>query len=169
MRSIACIAILVAGVALTGCAASREEPLASDGAPAGTTSPRQGQSQVADAPLTEQDYEQLMEKVGPAFQSLRKSLQGNSLDPAADQARQLAELFGEVERFWEQHKVQDAVRLASLARTHATNAAGAAAAGEGGKARTATDSLGGACKQCHTAYRVETAEGDYRIKEGVLK
>jgi cytochrome c556 len=119
--------------------------------------------------MTEQDYEQLMEQIGPAFQALRKNLQGGgNTDDAAKEAKNLAELFGGVEKFWTEHKVEDATKWAAMARTHASNAAGAAAAGNTDKAAASAENMGGACKQCHGTYRESDGQGGYRIKPGVI-
>lgn len=124
-----------------------------------------------DAPatrMTEQDYEKLMKQIGPTYQSLRKQLQGGDTSGAATDARNLAELFGGVEKFWTEYEREDAVKWAAQARTHASNAAGAAAAGDADKAASSAENMGGACKQCHGAYRESDGEGGYRIKPGVL-
>jgi hypothetical protein len=122
----------------------------------------------AQTELDKPDLEQLMQKIGPTFQSLRKHLQDNGTDAAAKDAQQLGDLFGGVEKFWEQHKKPDAVKIAGQARTLASETAGAAAAGDAVKAAASAENIGGACKQCHGAYRESDGQGGYRIKAGVL-
>jgi cytochrome c556 len=129
-----------------------------------TTGQREPQAQMAP-----QDLEQLMKKIGPTYQSLRKSLQANETADAGKQAQQLAELFGGVEKFWTQHNRADAVKWAGQARTFASDAAGAAVSGNLEKSVAAAENMGGACKQCHGTYRESDGEGGYRIKPGVLK
>ena len=119
--------------------------------------------------MNSQDLEQLMQKIGPTYQSLRKTLQGTDLGEAGKQAQQLAELFGGVEKFWTQHNRPDAITWAGEARTHASETAGTAAAGNAAKATAAADNLGGVCKQCHGTYRESDGQGGYRIKPGVVQ
>jgi cytochrome c556 len=149
------IAACVVALASAGCANKN----------AVETTTGKGEAQTSlDAP----DLEQLMKKIGPTYQSLRKNLQDNGTDAAAKDAQQLGDLFGGVEKFWEQHKKPDAVKLAGQARTAATETAGAAAAGDATKAAAAAENMGGACKQCHGTYRESDGQGGYRIKPGVL-
>ena len=122
----------------------------------------------AQAELTAADYEQLMKKVGPTYESLQKNLKGNAAEPAAKDAQQLGDLFGGAEKFWTQHNRADAIKLSQQARTYATEAAGAAAAGDVAKAATIASNMGGTCKQCHGLYRESDGQGGYRIKPGVL-
>lgn len=155
MRYLALPAWIVA-VALAGCA---------ERVTTGTAAPS---AENPATRMTEQDYEKLMEQIGPAYQSLRSQLQGGELTQAATGARQLAELFGGVEKFWSEHDRADAGKWAAAARTHASNAAGAAAAGDANKASASAENMGAACKQCHGAYRESDGQGGYRIKPGVL-
>jgi len=122
----------------------------------------------AQATLTAADFQQLMQKIGPSFESLQKSLKEKSGEAAAKEAQQLGDLFGGVEKFWTQHNRADAIKLAQQARTYATETAGAAAAGDIPKAATISSNMGGACKQCHGLYRESDGQGGYRIKPGVL-
>lgn len=134
---------------------------------AATTPPSgTGESAPAQARLTEQNYEELMKKIGPAYQSLRKNLQANATAEAGKEAQQLSEWFGGVEKFWTQRNRPDAVKLAEQARTYASEAAGAAAAGNGEKAEAIASNMGGMCKQCHGLYRESDGQGGYRIKQG---
>jgi cytochrome c556 len=118
--------------------------------------------------MSPQDLEQLMQKIGPTYQSLRKTLEGTNIADAAKPAQQLGDLFGGVEKFWTQHNRADAVKWAGEARTYASEAAGTAAAGNTAKATAAVDNLGGVCKQCHGTYRESDGQGGYRIKAGVV-
>jgi cytochrome c556 len=99
---------------------------------------------------------------------LRKKADAGAAADAAKDAQQLAELFGNVERFWAQHKKADAVKWAQQARTYASDAAGAAATNNAEKVRTAANNMGGMCKQCHGTYRQGDAQAGFRIKPGVL-
>jgi cytochrome c556 len=141
-------------------------------------------SQRAAAKMTEQDYEAIMKKVGPAYVSMRKNLDGGEVTPAAKAAQQLAQLFGEAEKFWAQHNKRDAVKFAQTARTYATQIAGDLAAAEGflrldprvqrgiqlrlKSASTAATNMGAMCKQCHGTYREGDEATGFRIKPGAL-
>jgi cytochrome c556 len=123
---------------------------------------------AAQARMTEADYDALMKKVGPTNGAMRKQIMGNMLPDAAKSAQTLATLFGDVERFWTQHKVKDAMMWAADARKYATETAGAAAAGDQMKAQAAADNVLGQCKQCHGTYRMGSQEAGFSIKAGVL-
>jgi cytochrome c556 len=142
---------------------------AGHGATAGSSAQaRSGGSSSVPPVLTEQDYDGLMKKVGPTYQELRKKLEGGATADAAKDAQQLAELFGNVERFWAQHKKADAVKWAQQARTYASDAAGAAATGSADKALAAANNMGGMCKQCHGTYREGDPKTGFRIKPSAL-
>jgi hypothetical protein len=142
------------------------------------------QSQQAAATMTEQDYDAIMKKVGPAYALMRKKLEKGDVDGAATEPRQLAELFGEAEKFWAQHKKQDAVKWSQMARANATEIADALIAAEGflrldprvqggvqlrlRRARTTATSLADTCKQCHATYREGDEAKGFRIKPGAL-
>src|SRR5437870_4675480 len=68
-------------------------------------------------------YNQVMKEVQATFASLRKDLDGNSADAAAQDAAKLEGLFKETETFWAQFKTKDAL-------LHAKNAINASAAVE---------------------------------------
>ena len=142
------------------------------------------QSQQAAAKMTEQDYDAIMKKVGAAHASMRKNLDSGEVTGAAKDPQQLAELFGEAEKFWAQHKKQDAVKWSQMARTYATEIADALTAAEGflkldariqrgtqlrmTRARTTATNLADTCKQCHATYREGDEAKGFRIKPGTL-
>ena len=141
-------------------------------------------SQQAPAKMTEQDYEAIMKKVGPTYVSMRKNLEGGEVTVAAKEAQQLAELFGEAEKFWAQYNTRDAVNWAQRARTHATEISSAVAAAEAfarldrrvqtpvqlrlRRARTAATNMGAMCTQCHGTYREGNEATGFHIKPGAL-
>lgn len=110
----------------------------------------------------------IMKKIGPTNGAMRMKLMNKMLAEARTDAMTLAELFGEVEKFWAQNNKPDAVKWAQDARTNASTAAGAAAAGDAMKAQAAADSMLASCKQCHGTYREMDPSGmGFRIKPGV--
>jgi cytochrome c556 len=113
-------------------------------------------------------HEMAMKSISQANGALQKAIKSNALADAGKQAQELATLFGEVERFWQQNNKPDAVTLAQTARTGATEVAGAAAAGDQMKAMMAAGNLGGTCKQCHGLYREGDPKTGYNIKAGTV-
>lgn len=140
--------------------------------------------QQAPAKLTEQDYEAIMKKVGPTYVSMRKNLEGGEVTVAAKEAQQLAELFGEAEKFWAQYNTRDAVNWAQRARAYATEISSAVAAAEAfarldrrvqtpvqlrlRRARVAATNMGAMCKECHGTYREGNEATGFHIKPGAL-
>jgi cytochrome c556 len=127
-----------------------------------------GVSAQAPARISEADYDALMKKVGPANGAMRMKLMSGMLKEAAADAQALATMFGDVERFWAQHKKEDAVKWAADARTNASEVAGAATAGDGMKAQTAANNILASCKQCHGTYREGDATAGFKIKAGTI-
>jgi cytochrome c556 len=137
------------------------------------------------AKMTAEDYDAIMKKVGPVFASMRKNLEGEGdAINAGKEAQQLAELFGDAEKFWKQHDKQDAVKWAQNARASATEIASAIASVEGyrrldnrvqrgiglrlKRARTAAANMGSTCKSCHDTYREGDQANGFRLKAGTL-
>ena len=65
-------------------------------------------TQVA-AKMAPEQLEAAMKSIQQSVGSLQKNLKGNMLMEAAKDGQQLATLFGDVERFWQQHDVAEAV------------------------------------------------------------
>jgi cytochrome c556 len=189
-----CWSLVATAVVMTlsaGCA-NRTAAAGNSPQPVGTTTPgtatpetaRGTPSQPAAATMTEQEYDAIMKKVGATYASMRKNLDSGEITGAATDPKQLAELFGEAEKFWEQHKKQDAVKWSQMARTYATEIADALTAAEGflrldpriqrpiqarlTRARTVATNLGDTCKQCHGTYREGDQAKGFRIKPGTL-
>jgi cytochrome c556 len=118
--------------------------------------------------LTVQDYDARMKNIGETYPAMQKNLMAKQGADAAKQAQELAVLFGDVERFWEQQKKPDAVKFAQQARTLVTEAAGAAAAGDLAKAGQAAGNMQGVCNQCHGTYREMDPAGGFRIRPRAL-
>lgn len=118
--------------------------------------------------LTVQDYDARMKNIGRIYPAMQKHLMAKQAAEAAKQAQEIAVLFGDVERFWAQHKKPDAVKLAQQARMLATEASAAASSGDLAKATRAAGSMQGVCTQCHGVYREMDPAGGFRIKAGSL-
>lgn len=162
MRRLCGIAIVTLGLS-AACAGRSDAPLTTSAEAQANTSGAQAAAQ-----LTPQDLEARMKNIGSTSQGMRMHLMANQLAEASNEAEQLAVWFGDVERFWAQHKKTDAVKWAQDARTFATAVVGAATAGDATKATQAANNMQGACKQCHGTYREMDPAGGFRIKTGVL-
>ena len=137
----------------------------------------------AEPPRTEEEYAALMAEVGTTFQSLQKGANSTEPgDPEAD-ARKLAELFADVERFWTSYGKKDAATWAYRARLYSAQVESRISAAERERGdghvnrtsvvqfkrlRAAVVNLGAMCKQCHTTYRVGDEETGFQIKPGTL-
>jgi hypothetical protein len=173
--------ILVVALGMSAACANRSNTPAQGGTATGAAAPAGG-TQTAGAPagargggpgaqaaarMPPDALDPIMKKVGPTNAEMRKKLMGNMVADARSDALALAELFGEVERFWAQNNRPDAVKWAQQARANASEAAGAAAAGDGTKAQASADNMLAACKQCHGMYREGDQQTGFRIKPGV--
>ena len=135
-------------------------------------------------PISEQDYDAIMKKVGPTFTAMSKNLDDGDVDKAVKDAQQLSLLLAETEKFWAQHKREDAVKFAQAARKEAD----AVVTGVGGargylksdariqsglqvrlsRARASVGTLRSVCQRCHTAYRAGDVTSGFHIKPGTL-
>ena len=135
-------------------------------------------------PISEQDYDAIMKKVGPAFAAMSKKLDDGNVDLAVKDAQQVSELFAEVEKFWAQHKREDAVKFAQAARKEADAVVNGVAGARGylksdarvqsgvqvklSRARASVATLKNTCQRCHTAYREGDMTSGFHIKPGAL-
>ena len=142
------------------------------GATAGSTAAGTGRAggagTQAAARVTPEQLDAAMKSIAQTNQSLQANLKSSTLPAAAKDAQQLAQLFGDVERFFAQNNKPDAVMLAQTARNGATDAAAAATAGDAMKAMAGASAMGTTCKQCHSVYREGDAQTGYRVKAGTI-
>lgn len=122
----------------------------------------------AQAPLTAADYPARMKMVAQTCQAMQMKLKGGQVMEAAADAKQLATIFAEVERFWKTNGKADAVTWAHTARQGFSEAETAAAAGDGMKAREAAGNALATCKQCHGMYREGNPQDGFHFKAGTL-
>jgi cytochrome c556 len=132
-----------------------------------TTAAGKAGAQAA-AEVSVAQHEMTMKSIAQANQAMQKAIKSNALADAGKQAKELATLFGTVERFWKQHNKADAVKLVQTAATVANEVAGAAAAGDQMKALMAAGNIGANCKQCHGTYREGDQETGFNIKPGTI-
>ena len=105
-----------------------------------------------------------MKQIAQSNGAMQKLIKANDLMAAGKEAQTLLTQFTLVERFWTQHKKDDAVKLAATARQGASDVVAATGAGDQMKAQMAAGNLGGTCKQCHGTYREGTPQEGFRIK-----
>lgn len=118
--------------------------------------------------ITTQTYENWMKAAGTANTALRMKLANNQATAIAPEAKQLAQIFADAEKFWAQHKKADAVKWSQDASRLFAAAAAAAAAGDGAKATMSANDGAGTCKACHGPYREGDAQTGFRIKAGSI-
>jgi cytochrome c556 len=135
---------------------------------AGAAGAQAGAGAQAAARVTPEQLEAAMKGIQQTNGAVQKAVKGNMLMEAATNAKQLATLFAEVERFFQQNSKPDAVMLAQTARIGATDTAAAAAAGDQVKAATAATTILGTCAKCHGVYREGDAKTGFRIRAGTI-
>ncbi len=120
---------------------------------------------MAQAKMTEEDYDKLMKSVGQTAGSLRKNAESQNADAVSADAKKMAGLFKDANTFWTQQGNTEAAEWAKSAMDHATEIDKAAAtknmAGVGEHAKL----MMGTCQTCHAKYRDRAADGTYSIKK----
>lgn len=130
--------------------------------------PRSAPAAAAIPPLTPADLQARMTTIQGALGAVHMKLAENRVTDAAVDAQVLATTFADVERFWSQHRRDDAIRWARRARSDAAAMTAAAAANDGRKTAAAMDRLSSTCQQCHATYRDGSPESGFRIKPGIV-
>src|SRR5262245_34349994 len=104
-------------------------------------------------------YNQLMKEIAPTFASLKKNLDSNSADAAAQDAAKLEELFKETEAFWAQFNTKDAVDHAKNAQKAFAEISAKAKDKDMKAAQNAFGTIGSICADCHFSHREDTGKG----------
>lgn len=113
---------------------------------------------------TDADYDKIMKEVGATFGMLRKSVDGQNVEMAKQQADKLESLFEDADDFWNARNVDDAQDWADDAAEHADHVEDAVDDKDFAKAAEHLKLLQGACATCHGKYRDKGPDGAYRIK-----
>lgn len=113
---------------------------------------------------TDADYDKIMKEVGATVALLRKSVEGQNVELAKQQADKLELLFEEADDFWNARNVRDAADWADDAAEHADHVEDAADEKDFTKAAEHMKLLQGTCATCHGKYRDKAPDGSYRIK-----
>jgi hypothetical protein len=117
-------------------------------------------------PLTaeEEAYSKIMKRVSPAFNALRKGIDGSDAAVAKENVVALKQAFAETEAFWKTKGKTDALQLAQDARKQVDSIERAVASGKWDEVKTGAADLTKVCQSCHAAYRERLDDGTYRIK-----
>jgi cytochrome c556 len=120
---------------------------------------------LAQAKMTEDDYDRIMKAVGQTASSLRKNAEAQNADGVSADAKKMAGLFKEANAFWSQQNNNEAADWAKSAMDHATEIDKAAAAKNMAGVGEHTKLMMGMCQTCHSKYRDRAADGTYSIKK----
>ena len=123
-----------------------------------------GVSVAAQGRVTIAQHEAAMKQVGQSNGAMQKLIKAGDLAAAQKEAETLLTQFTLAERFWTQHKKDDALKLAQTARQGAADVVAAIKANDTAKAQMAAGNLGGTCKQCHGTYREGNPQEGFRLK-----
>ena len=109
------------------------------------------------------EYRAWMQSIPPAVRSLTANINGRMGDMAAADADKLDDTFKQIEDFWGQRNVQDAVAFTQTARKALTAISKDAKAGNTDAALADLKTLQSTCGGCHMAHRDGSA-GSFSIK-----
>jgi len=109
------------------------------------------------------EYRGWMQSIPPAVRSLTADINGKMGDMAAADADKLDDTFKQIEDFWGQRNVQDAVAFTQTARKALTAISKDAKAGNTDAALADLKTLQSTCGGCHMAHRDGSA-GSFSIK-----
>lgn len=109
-------------------------------------------------------FQKLMKQIGPTNQGIGKKVDGVDYEGVAKDAASLSMLFAEVEKFWKERNIEDAVKFAGMAQKAAAELETAATTKNVTEIAEARKMLGGQCQGCHTAHRDKMPDGTFGIK-----
>jgi cytochrome c556 len=121
---------------------------------------------------TEDEYDKVMKRVGPAMQAAGKAIASGGYADARKELAIAKAALTDASTFWTHHKIADAQKFAAeaLAKAEALDKALGAATVDPAAVKAAQGELQGACRTCHMAYRVQDpATSAYSIKPGTIK
>ena len=104
-------------------------------------------------------YTQLMKEIGPTFASLKKNLDSNAAEAAAQDAVKLEGLFKETEEFWAQFNTKDGVDYAKNAQKAFSEINAKAKSNDIQGAQKTYGTIGSICGDCHFSHREDTGKG----------
>ena len=114
---------------------------------------------------TETEYDAAMKEIGLSLGDAEGHIDARYWPETEADGAALAELFEQVQAFWEARDTAAAAEIAGTAIAASRALRAAAAQDDYDAARTAFGDLRGTCAACHQDYREETEDG-YRVKPG---
>ena len=112
---------------------------------------------------SEGDYQGWMKMNGGNMGSLNKNIMAKNGEGAAADAQKLQATLKQVEAYWQQKNVPDAVAFAQKGQAAAAAVAKAASAGDMDAAAAELKNVQAACGGCHMAHR-EGTPGSFKMK-----
>ena len=109
------------------------------------------------------DYQAWMKDVGATNTALGKDLTAKSPD-AANDAKKLAGIFGQVHDYWQKKGTDDAAKESADAQAGFQQAADLVSAGKFDEAGAAVKTASSNCNSCHMAHRERHPDGSYGMK-----
>jgi cytochrome c556 len=119
-------------------------------------------------PMTreEEAYDQVMKRVGPAFNTLRTAIAESDAAAAAESTKALRAAFAEVDAFWKARATADALEWTSTARKHVDSLERAVDRANWDEMKRVATELAQVCQSCHASYRERLDDGTYRLRGG---
>jgi cytochrome c556 len=108
-------------------------------------------------------YRELMKQIGPATGALNKKIAAKD-GTAAEDAKKLHALFGDVQSFWKARNAADATTFAGDAAAGFGSVGELAMSGKWDDAAASLKKTTANCGGCHTAHREKAADGSWKIK-----
>lgn len=119
------------------------------------------------APALAQDeaaFMKLMKEAGGANGRVKKALEAGKTDGVEKDAARVAELFGEMGKWWEAKKLAKPVQWSKDAAEAAKAVVVAAKGGDVEKIKAAHGNFMKSCKSCHETHREKLPDGTSKIK-----
>jgi hypothetical protein len=108
----------------------------------------------AAAPQSIFDFDEWMQRIDEGSQDLQRQIAARDVAAAARSAREIEELYGRMETFFEKRdEAADAVRWSREGREWAARAQRELAARRFGAARRDALAIAHGCRDCHTRYK----------------
>ena len=111
----------------------------------------------------EEKFQKMMKGAKAATNSWKKNLEEKKAKPAEKDARQVADLFEGMAKWWDGKKLGKPSKWSMESAALASASADAARKGDLAVAREKFDAYMKSCRECHSAHR-EKVDGDYRFK-----
>jgi cytochrome c556 len=110
------------------------------------------------------EYQNLMKSNGSTAGTLRMHIMAKDYDAIANDAATLKSNLAQIETFWTQKNVSDAVTFAKTGQKAAMDLESAAKTKDEGAIAAAAMVINGACGSCHMAHRERLPDMTFEIK-----